>query len=413
MEDRPKLLVIGGGAAGFFGAIAAAEKNPGMAVEILEGSAKVLSKVLVSGGGRCNVTHACWEPKELVKHYPRGSKALLGPFHKFCTGDTYGWFEDRGVPLKIEEDNRVFPVSDQSSSIAEALETAVRKAGVVVTLNARVTQIEYRPDAAFNWEVSLANGQKKEADALLVATGGTPAMWDLMANLGHRIVAPVPSLFTFNIKDPRLEGLPGLSVPNARLKVKECDLEASGPLLITHWGLSGPAILRLSAWGARKLADCNYQFTLEVDWTGKGQLAKAEEEIKNFRKSVPRKLVHTANPFGMPNRWWETAARVAGAGPETKWADASNALLGQLLDGTVRAQYKVNGKSTFKEEFVTAGGIHLDEVDFRLFESKVCRNLFFAGEMLDIDAITGGFNFQAAWTGGWIAGTSIAERFAQ
>lgn len=409
MGTKPVLVVIGGGAAGFFGAIAAAGQNSGLEVHILEGSAKILSKVLISGGGRCNVTHACWEPKELVKFYPRGSKALLGPFHKFCTGDTFGWFEDRGVPLKIEEDGRVFPVSDQSSSIANALQDAAKSAGIQLHTQSRVTEIT--PGSGEKpWHIGLVDGRSFEADAILVAGGSSNQLWDLFAGLGHTIVKPVPSLFTFNLKDDRIQGLPGLSVPKAKLRVVDTKLSSEGPLLITHWGLSGPAILKLSAWGARDLADFDYRFTLEADWTGQGQPGKIADQLRANRKQSAKKNFTTSHPLGLPSRLWERFALQAGATPELKWADVPNSILDVVIESVVAAKYAVNGKSTFKDEFVTAGGIQLDEVDFRTFESKVLPGIYFAGEMLDIDAITGGFNFQAAWTGGWVAGHAIAEK---
>ncbi|HMQ47607.1 MAG TPA: NAD(P)/FAD-dependent oxidoreductase [Saprospiraceae bacterium] len=403
-----KIIIIGGGAAGFFAAIRSAELNPEASITILEAGKEVLSKVKISGGGRCNLTHACFIPKELAKFYPRGERELIGPFHRFCSGDTVEWFEKRGVPTKIEDDGRMFPVSDSSQSVIDCLVGQVRKYGVNVVLHHRVHQLIPPSETQKRWQIHTKN-QLFEADAVLVATGSSPAMWQLIEQLGHTIVEPVPSLFTFNIPDKRIRELPGLSMPNTSLSISGTKLQANGPLLITHWGLSGPAILRLSAWGARELAQRKYQFTLQVNWLGQNPTL-VREKLEAFRQDFAKKLVLAQAQFGMPMRLWRSLAFNIGISESLRWAALSNKLIQQLCDELTQARFEVNGKSTFKEEFVTAGGVDLREVNFKTFQSKLFPSLFFAGEVLNIDAITGGFNFQAAWTGGWIAGEAIAER---
>jgi predicted Rossmann fold flavoprotein len=402
-----QIVIIGGGAAGYFAAIACAEAAPQHKVIILEKANKVLQKVRISGGGRCNVTHACFEPKELVKFYPRGSKALIGPFHQFQPGDTMGWFADRGVELKIEKDNRVFPVSDDSRSIMDALTNAARDANVEVRLQQQVNNLVPPNEHQPKWEVQLAD-QTILADAVMVAAGSSKQMWKILRTLGHRIVEPVPSLFTFNIKDPRIDGLMGLAAP-ADVKVADTKLEAHGPLLITHWGMSGPGILRLSAWGAPELANRQYQFKIIVSWVDGYTTDSLFEEFKSYRNSRPKQAPAAHSEFGLPNRLWRRLVDTAGIGPQTKWADLSNKHMLQLSTELTAGRYPVNGKSTFKDEFVTCGGVHLDEVNFKTMESKIHPGLHFAGEILNVDAITGGFNFQAAWTCGWISGNHLAE----
>lgn len=405
-NPRQQVVVIGGGAAGFFGAIQAANIYPDLEIVILEGAPKVLGKVEISGGGRCNVTHACWEPAELVKFYPRGTKALLGPFHKFCTGDTYAWFEDQGVPLKIEEDNRVFPVSDNSRSIMDALENAARKAGIQVVTKSRVA--DFRPVEG-RWEVETTSGETYPADAVLVAAGASPALWKVLARLGHSIVEPVPSLFTFNISHPLLKDLPGISVPDATVSIRSMKLTTNGPLLITHWGLSGPAVLKASAWGARKMNEVGYDFQVRVNWTGHLERKDCLELLKKTRQEDGKRKFPAHRPVELPSRLWARMAEVATRKTGSNWGDLSNGDLEALAEMVCDCPFEVKGKSTFKEEFVTAGGVKLKEVDFRSFESKLLPGLYLAGEILDIDALTGGFNFQAAWTGSWIAGSALAE----
>ena len=412
-QSRPKLLevkmskivIIGGGAAGYFAAITAAENNPNAEVIILEKGKNVLQKVKISGGGRCNVTHACFVPNELVEFYPRGKKELLGPFHTFMTGDTMEWFENRGVPLKIEDDNRIFPASNSSQSIIDCLTQSAEKAGVKVLLNQNVQSVKKKEKA---FEITT-NTDVFVADKLLIAAGSNPKMWELAKTLEHSIVDPVPSLFTFNINDKRLKDLLGISVPNATIKIAKTKLESSGPLLITHWGLSGPAILKLSAFGARLLADKNYQYNVEVNWLSK-PTEKVFEILKSAKKDLNKKQIALKSLYAdIPKRLWERLVLVSNISATARWADLSNKQLQELANQLTKGVYNANGKSTFKDEFVTAGGINLKEIDFKRFESKIHKNLFFAGEILDIDAVTGGFNFQNAWTGGLISGKSMSE----
>lgn len=397
-----KIAIIGGGAAGFFAAITCAEVNPACEVTIFERGKAVLEKVRVSGGGRCNVTHFCFEARELVKNYPRGNRELLGPFTQFGPEDTVAWFEQRGVPLKVESDGRMFPVTDDSQTIVDCLTRAAQRAGVTVLLSTRVEKIEPMPDA--RWRVGSSI-----FDKVMVASGSNPAVWDWLRDLGHNIVSPAPSLFTFNTKDARLRELAGVSVPKASLQIPGTKLSAEGPLLITHWGLSGPAVLRISAWGARELQDLTYKFPLEINFLGEQKPAAIETTLLALKVEQGKKTI-AANPcFQLPARLWQRLVEAAAIAPERRWADASKSELTQLGANISRAVFQITGKSTFKEEFVTAGGVSLKDVNFKTFESRICPNLFFAGEVLDIDAITGGFNFQAAWTGGWIAGQALAH----
>lgn len=398
------ILIIGGGAAGFFTAINIAENNPKLKVAILERGKEVLTKVKISGGGRCNVTHACFVPNELVKFYPRGEKELKGPFHQFCSGDTIEWFEKHGVELKIEEDGRMFPISDSSQTIIDCFLAATKKYGIEVLTGQSVQSI-FKGDGY--WKVETPQ-QSFKCKALVMTTGSNPKIWDMMETLGHSVVEPVPSLFTFNIKDARIKDLMGVSAL-ASVKVKDSKLKASGPLLITHWGMSGPGILRLSAWGARELAAKNYQFTLQVNWLHEVDFESALETLKDLKEDNAKKLVLKFCPFEFPKRLWESLLTASGIAAETKWADVSKKQLSDLAQQLTNGQFQVNGKSTFKEEFVTAGGINLREINFKTMESKLHENLYFAGEILNIDAITGGFNFQNAWTGGFLAAKAITE----
>lgn len=406
-DSQSKSVIVGGGAAGYFAAIACAEADPFSEVVILEKSSSVLGKVKISGGGRCNVTHACFNADELVEFYPRGSVQLRGPFHRFGAADTMEWFSDRGVELKIESDNRIFPTTDDSQSIIDCLTEFAERAGVSVRLNSGVESIEKVGD---KWLVRMESKEEIEADKVLIATGSSKKMWDSLKKLGHRIVQPVPSLFTFNVKDPRIAGLAGVSVPNVELSLPAFDMEASGPLLITHWGLSGPAILRLSAWGARDLASTSYRFLLHVNFVPQLEEELLLDVLNDFRKDPDqqRKRIHSNALFDLPIRLWKSICEAAKIPERATWSDISKPALRKFVSGLHSAEFVVSGKSTFKDEFVTAGGIDLDDVDFRTFSSKLHENLYFAGEVLDIDAITGGFNFQAAWTGGWIAGHAMA-----
>ncbi|PZR23679.1 MAG: aminoacetone oxidase family FAD-binding enzyme [Flavobacterium psychrophilum] len=404
MSKSFDVIVAGGGAAGFFTAINIAEANPKLKIAILERGKEVLSKVRISGGGRCNVTHACFIPNDLVKFYPRGEKELKGPFNRFCSGDTIEWFDRHGVELKIEEDGRMFPVTDSSQTIIDCFLEASKKLGIQIIMGESIKSL-YRADS--HWKVET-NKEVFLAEKLVMATGSNPKMWDMLAEMGHTIVSPVPSLFTFNIKDPRIKDLMGVSA-QASVNVKGTKLQAAGPLLITHWGMSGPAILRVSAWGARELFDKNYQFTLQVNWLKDFNTVECEEELKELKEQQPKKTVAKQSPYDFPNRLWQSLVNAAGIQPETRWADLSKKQLQSLAEQLTNGEYQVNGKSTFKEEFVTAGGIDLKEINFKTMESKLLPDMYFAGEVLNIDAITGGFNFQNAWTGGFIAAQSIVE----
>ncbi|WP_139958516.1 BaiN/RdsA family NAD(P)/FAD-dependent oxidoreductase [Flavicella sediminum] len=399
------VLIIGGGAAGFFTAITAKEKNANLSIAILEKGKEVLQKVKISGGGRCNVTHACFVPKDLCEFYPRGKKELLGPFHQFMTGDTMEWFETRGVPLKIEKDNRVFPQSNSSQSIIDCFQNSVDTLGIEVLKNHGVNAVSKNADV---WEVVTTKGNLT-CDQLVICAGSSKRVWELVKSLDHTVVEPVPSLFTFNIKDSRLTDLLGVSVPKATVKIVGTKLESSGPLLITHWGLSGPAILKLSAFGARILAEKNYEYQVEVNWLSK-PLGQAVQELHKIKKANTKKQIALRSPFeAMSKRLWERLVTTCEVEPTSKWADLSNKKLEEIAAQLTKGVFKASGKSTFKEEFVTAGGIKLKEINFKRFESKIHENLFFAGEVLNIDAVTGGFNFQNAWTGGFVIGNALAE----
>jgi predicted Rossmann fold flavoprotein len=402
MNQNFDIIIVGGGAAGFFTAINIVEKNPKLKVAILERGAEVLQKVRISGGGRCNVTHACFEPNELVKYYPRGEKELRGPFHQFASGDTIEWFEKHGVELKIEDDGRMFPVSNSSQTIIECFLTATQKLGIEVLTGQSVQSIFKKENV---WKIETQN-ENYIAEKLILATGSNPKIWEMLQTYGHAIVSPVPSLFTFNIKDPRIKELPGVAA-QVTVKVKDTKLTSTGPLLITHWGMSGPAVLKLSAWGARILHDKNYQFTIFVNWLNDVETSEAEKILKDLKQEHAKKAVSKKSHFDFPNRLWESLVLASGIEAETKWADLSKTQLQNLSNQLTNGTFQVNGKSTFKEEFVTAGGIDLKEVNFKTMESKLHENLYFAGEIVNIDAITGGFNFQNAWTSGFILANSI------
>ncbi|MDT0691496.1 NAD(P)/FAD-dependent oxidoreductase [Salegentibacter sp. F188] len=399
------ILIIGGGAAGFFAAINAAEMNPGSKIAILERGKEVLSKVRISGGGRCNVTHAEFLPKELVKNYPRGEKELRGPFHQFMTGDTIAWFEERGIKLKIEEDGRMFPVSDTSETIINCFLSEAGRLKIQVHKSEAVKAIMWKDSL---WEVGTQKSTLS-ASKVLIATGSNPKIWKLLEKLGHSISPAVPSLFTFNIKDKRIADLPGIST-HAEVKVQGGKLQDEGPVLITHWGLSGPAILRLSAWGARELHDLDYNFKVEVNWLPGFSSEEILEKMKAIKFELAKQQVLKNAQFELPKRLWQNLVIAANIEPAATWADLNKEELVGLSQQLTTAVFEVNGKSTFKEEFVTAGGIDLKEVNFKTFESKLHNNLFFAGEVLNIDAVTGGFNFQNAWTGGFLAAKAMTSK---
>jgi len=398
--------VVGGGAAGFFAAITAAEV--GAAVTLLERGPQFLSKVRISGGGRCNVTHACFEPREFTKRYPRGDKELIGPFHKFQASDTVAWFESRGVELKTEPDGRMFPITDSSQTIIDCLMQAARDAGVELRLNAGVESAERQGGGGFS--LKLTNGESLTCDRLLLATGGcrSVALGQMAVSLGHTLEPPVPSLFTFQIEAPWLRALAGVSVEQAEVSVPSAGLRERGPLLATHWGLSGPVILRLSAWGARELSASDYKFPLLVNWLPQLNAEQLAKELQSRRESQGAKLVVNAPIAPLTARLWEALVLAAGLSRESRWASMSRTQHQQLVQQLSRSEFTVSGKSLNKDEFVTCGGVRLSEVNFKTMESRICPGLHFAGELLDIDGITGGFNFQAAWTTGWLAGNALA-----
>ena len=402
------IIIIGGGAAGFFAAINAAEMDSDAKILILERGKEVLTKVRISGGGRCNVTHAEFIPNELTKNYPRGEKELRGPFHTFMTGDTIEWFEQRGIELKIEADGRMFPISDSSETIIDCFLQETQRLGIQVLKNHSVQNIEKFEDT---WKIATNHGEFS-AKKILVATGSNPKIWNLLEKLGHSIEPAVPSLFTFNIKDDRIKDLPGLAT-NAEVKVtlkNSADLRSEGPLLITHWGLSGPAILKLSAWGARQLNDVDYKFQIQVNWVPGFTAEEILEKLITLKFDHAKQQTSKYPQFDLPKRLWQSLVNASGIEESAIWADLNKHQLLDLKEQLVNSTFNVNGKSTFKEEFVTAGGVNLKEVNFKTFESRITENLFFAGEVLNIDAITGGFNFQNAWTGGYISAKAMTSK---
>jgi hypothetical protein len=447
-----RVIVVGGGAAGFFAAITCAEAAPEAEVTVLERGPQFLAKVRISGGGRCNVTHACFDERELTARYPRGGRALLAPFKNFQARNTVAWFETRGVKLKTEADGRMFPVSDSSGTIVDCLMNAARAAGVKLRLNCGVEHVVKRAGGGF--EVTITNktsspsppleergGARRpiqiseqaprpgplpavrgegeiiasevvSCDRLLLATGGcrAAAAGQLAVSLGHTLEPPVPSLFTFRTESPWLRSLAGISVGAVEVSVPSAKLRERGPLLVTHWGLSGPAILRLSAWGARVLHKFNYQFPLQVNWLPQFHAEAIDAELKSRQAAQPARLVVNVPVTPLPSRLWEQLVLAAGIARDTRWAALSRAAQHRLVQQLLRTEFAVTGRSLNQDEFVTCGGVRLGEVNFKTMESKVCPGLFFAGELLDIDGVTGGFNFQAAWTTGWLAGKAMAEK---
>lgn len=404
------LVIAGGGAAGFFAAINAAEFNPQLRIIILEKSQHVLQKVKVSGGGRCNVTHACFEPRELIKNYPRGSKELLGPFHHFQPSDMIEWLERRQVQLKSESDGRMFPTTNSSQTIIDCFRNEADRLGIKIWMGSGISELHMMTehDAAPTWRLHLTDNQILEADYLLVATGNGGTIWNQLQKLGHTIVDPVPSLFTFNIKDARIEGLAGVASTQSEVRIEGTKFSASGPVLITHWGLSCPGILKLSAWAARELATVNYDFIIRVNWEKSHTKESCLEFLKEFKMEHSKAQVKTYSAIKIPHRLWCSLLGVYPNILEMNWADVSNKHLEQITEALCSSYFKVKGKSIFKEEFVTSGGVSLKEVDFKTMQSKILPHLYFAGEVLDIDAVTGGFNFQSAWTTAFIAAKSIA-----
>lgn len=403
-----KILVVGGGAAGFFAAIHAKETRPEADVILAEKSREVLSKVKISGGGRCNVTHACFDARTLSEYYPRGGKALIGPFQIFQPQDTMAWFESRGVDLKVESDNRVFPVSDSSQSIIDCLINAATELGVKLWMECGVQRI--KKESFDHFEVTFDNGQVHTIDHIIITTGSSRNGYTLAKQLGHEIIDPIPSLFTVKINDSALTALLGLSVAQVSLKLNHTYSQI-GPLLITHWGFSGPAVIKLSAWGARAFFESDYKLPLEINWLVTHSESDIRETLENLQKTSKKRAVGQSPFSEIPGRLWEYLCRKAlgilGGITEGKaWNELSKKDISKLSDTLRRDLYQTDGKGVFKEEFVTCGGIPLQEVNFKTMESKICPGLYFAGEILDIDGITGGFNFQNAWTTGYLAGTA-------
>jgi hypothetical protein len=408
MSSPDQIIVIGGGAAGFFGAIACAEAHPLAQITLLEAGPEPLTKVRISGGGRCNVTHACFDPALLVRHYPRGGKALRGAFTRFQPRDTVDWFYKHHVKLKTEADGRMFPTTDDSATIVDCLLETARRNGVKLRTRAAATQAQ---QISGGFSVSLKRGEVLRGDRLLLATGSSPQGHRIARSLGHTIEPPVPSLFTFTIPDRHLRDLAGIGVETAQVKLfvpAQKPLEQTGPLLLTHWGMSGPAILKLSAWGARLLHDCRYHATVQVNWVYPTNLEQVRATLLDKKTSWSRRSLATHTLFSLPRRLWQYLLTRAGIDPHLRWAELSKADLHKLGQELTQGKFEIQGKGVFKEEFVTCGGVRLKEVDFKTMESRICPGLYFAGEILDIDGITGGFNFQSAWTTGWLAGRAIA-----
>jgi len=397
-----RVAIIGGGAAGFFSALSVKEHHPNSEVTIFEKSNKLLSKVKVSGGGRCNVTNACFSPSKLSKSYPRGGKHLKKAFSVFQAKDTVEWFSRRGVELKAEEDGRMFPTTDNSQTIIDCfLKEAVQK-NIKILEQSPIRKIVPEKEGY----ILHLERTSKHFDKVIIATGGSPKLsgfyW--LQQLGHSISSPIPSLFTFNIPGDQVKILMGLVVENATVRIQGTKLSHSGPVLITHWGMSGPAILKLSAWGARKLAENNYKFNIQINWLSIKSEEAANATIDKELVKIRKKKIINACPFELPNRMWKFLLEKVGINPDSVWFELSKKNRNKLLNILLNDIYEVKGKTTFKEEFVTCGGIKLSDISMTSMESRVCKNLYFAGEVLDIDGITGGFNFQGAWTTGYIAG---------
>ena len=407
-NNNISVIIIGGGAAGFFAAINCARNNPKCKVTIIEKTQKLLSKVKVSGGGRCNVTHACFDNKTLVTNYPRGNPELMGAFSRFNTEDAIKWFEEAGVELNVEEDGRMFPVSNNSETIIHCFMQQVKQYGIEIKTGCEVTAIKKQKD---NFHITTSANEILFADKILIAAGGYPksVSYEWLKQTGHTIAEPVPSLFTFNIPGSDIIKLMGVSVALAKVKIKNTNLEQSGPLLITHWGLSGPAILKLSARGARILHQMNYDFEVLINWLGDAKENIIREKLLFTQKEHAAKQLIKFSPFTIPNRLWNYFLTKASINEQMRWADVSKKTINLLLQILIADVYKVKGKTTFKEEFVTCGGIKLDEIDFKTMQSRICQGLYFAGEVLDIDGVTGGFNFQNAWTTAWIAAMDMSK----
>lgn len=400
-----KVAIVGGGAAGFFAAFSVKEHHPESQVTIFEKSDKLLSKVKISGGGRCNVTHACFQVSQLSKFYPRGAKQLKKAFSIFQPKDTVAWFRARGIDLKTESDGRMFPVTDDSQTIIDCFLHEAQINKIEIVKQSRVNEL-YPEKSGFSL---VFNESKEHFDKVIIASGGSPKAqgFEWLKNIGHAIINPIPSLFTFNMPEEPVKDLMGLVVENATARIQGTKLQYTGPILITHWGMSGPAILKLSAWGARLLYDHNYKFNVQMNWLS----VKSENEVHDMINAemdrIRKKKMANANPFGLPNRMWLFLLEKVQINSDSPWMELSKKNRNKLVNVLLNDVYAVSGKTTFKEEFVTCGGISLLDVDMKSMQSRICSDLYFAGEVLDIDGITGGFNFQAAWTTGYIAGKLI------
>ena len=406
---KKEIAVIGGGAAGFFAAVNCARSFPQHHITIYEKSSKLLAKVRVSGGGRCNVTHSCFEIPELVKNYPRGEKNLINAFARFGVSNTIDWFEECGVKLKTEEDGRMFPVTNNSQTIIDCLMEETKKFRVDIVTQAEV--IKFLKNEEGRFELTFSDGEKVIADKVLIAAGGYPKTesFNWLRETGHEIIPPVPSLFTFNIPNDPIVELMGVSISAARLRIGGTKQLVYGPLLVTHWGMSGPAVLKLSSLAARELAEKKYEFELIVSWITEYNPEQLQRILPSLKTELGAKQIYNHCPFEMPKRLWMFLLYKINVPQELRWAELSNEQIRNLVRCLTHDEYKIKGKTTFKEEFVTCGGVSLRDVDMKTMESKKCPGLFFAGEVLDIDAITGGFNFQAAWATGYIAGTTMGQ----
>lgn len=409
MINYSDVIIIGGGAAGFFAGIHSALENKNLNITILEAAAKVLGKVKISGGGRCNVTHHCFNPGELINNYPRGSKELRGAFSRFQPQDTIHWFESRGVKLKTEDDGRIFPTTDDSQTIIDCLVNHAQQLGINILTKTPVKDIE-KSELGFN--VILKSGEILTAKNILIATGSNPLGYEWAKKLGHSIQPPVPSLFTFKINDIRLKNLAGISVQNVHIELdikQKKKVEQSGALLITHWGVSAPAVLKLSAWGARILHEYKYHLPLIINWLPAYNLESMREELQKIKIALAKQKVINYNQFSLPKRLWQSLVNYSLTNNDKIWAEINKKEIDKLSIELTKGNYLIEGKGMFKDEFVTCGGVTLKEVDFKTMMSKICPNLYFAGEVLDIDGVTGGFNFQNAWTTGYIAGKGINQ----
>lgn len=406
-DTNNKLAVIGGGAAGFFAGVNAARLHPSLEVVIFEKSREVMSKVRISGGGRCNVTHHCFDPEVMAKAYPRGSRELRWAFEQFQAKDTVSWFEERGVELKTESDGRMFPVTDDSDTIINCLKQEAQKYNVDIRIRTRVEAVE--PIQKEQYKLSIRGNTPETFNAVVIATGGSNrrSTYEWLEELGHSIVEPVPSLFTFNFKNKVFEDLSGISVENCSVAIKGTSFHHIGPILITHWGLSAPAVLKTSAWAARYLFEEGYKFTIQVNWLYPKKAQEVQNILKGLREDNARKTVPKQAAFNIPKRLWERFLELGGISTNKRWAELSNQEIHELSQQLTNGAYDIKGKTTYKEEFVTSGGIPLNEINMGTMESEKLSNIYFAGEVLNIDGITGGYNFQSAWTTGWIAAQNI------